>query len=139
MFVDKDSCMIPYEERAVFVSLYVCLVCVLVCLCGMHTLMHTHMCVGAYAPGGLQLMCDVFLWCSTLHLLGQGLLLNPEFTDLSELKQSDCLRDLPCLPPEFSVSCLPFMWVPRIQTLLLHLQDFIPGNHPHGSIFRLST
>lgn len=48
------QCIVPDEEKVVFlgVSFGVCLVCVFVYLCGMHTCMHVHMCAGAHAPGG---------------------------------------------------------------------------------------
>lgn len=112
------------------VSLHACVECI-------HTCMLTCVQVHMHWRSAVDVWCLSLVLCTSL--LGWGLLLNSKFTDLGGWRQSDHLRDLLCLPPKFSVSGLPFMWVPRIQTLLLHLhsKDFILGNHPHGSIFRL--
>lgn len=133
---------LPYDtirrKGSICLSVYVsCLcLCMLVWNAYTHACSHVCRCICTWRSA-------VDVWCLSLvlytSLLGWGLLLNSKLTDLGGWRQSDRLRDLLCLPPEFSVSGLPFMWVPRIQTLLLHLhsKDFILGNHPHGSIFRL--
>lgn len=134
MFVDKDFCTIPTEEKVVFVCVCVCLcvwpVSLYICVECIH--ISTFTCVE------VQMHLEVYSWRLTsfsivLHsIFWEGLMLNPEFTDLG-------------LPPEFSVykwphflaSLLCGFWGSKLWSSYLPSKHFLQVNHPQGSIFML--
>lgn len=106
--------IIPDEEKVVFLCLSWCVSCLCLCIFVWTAYMYvcSHVCRCTHTRAAVDVWC---LHCSTLNLLREGLLLNPELTDLGGLCQPDCPRDLLCLPPEF-LSCkqsffLPFLYV----------------------------